>query len=298
MSVVTLTFVGRGHEKVAGIPEFVEIISGVAATIYYTLDGSLPTPLSTLYSGPVQMPTDVSSVVLSAVGYYFDGYGLVPTTVLSNRYGPDWSELRTAKFLTFDGITYMYPGGLNIPYWYDSSGEASVFLDVPPEDLSFIVSDRNADGSDRDSEVDFASVPPEKTGTRFDDNFDEFSSDDEDTFNPDALFILIDGTKPQDPADVTLINGPHMSLRDPRRNFRGLDFYSVNGTNYMSGSMLRYHIDRSKGIMAFYYFDSNSSRWVKSIQPLANTLNTVSPIQANSTPLVFKWNNYGRVQNF
>lgn len=297
MSVVTLTFISNGPEKVAGIPETVEILAGAVATIYYTLDGSLPTPLSTLYTGPITMPTNVSSVTLSAVGYYSDGYGLVPTTVLSNRYGPDWSELRTASYLTFDGITYMYPGGLNIPFWYDESGEASVFLDVPPEDLSFIVSDRNADGSDRDSEADFAEVPADQSGSYFDDNFDEFSSSDEDLFNPHALFIVIDGTKPQDPTDVVLINGPHMSLRDPRRNFRGLDFYSVKGTNYMSGSALRYHISREKGIMAFYYFDSNSNRWVKSIQPLANTLNTVSSNYVSSIPLVFQWNNYGRVQN-
>lgn len=297
MSIVTLTFTSTGPEKVAGIPESVIITADGVATIYYTLDGSLPTPLSTVYTGIVSMPTDVSSVTLSAVGYYSDGYGLVPTTVLSNRYGPDWSELRTAKFLSFDGITYMYPGGLNIPFWYDSTGEASVFLDVPPGDITFIVSDRNADGSDRESEIDFKMVSPDKSGTRQDDEFDIFSSPDEAKFNPDALYIVIDGTKAQDPSNPVLMNGPYMSLRDPRRNFRGLDFYSIKNTNYISGGMLRPYVNRQKGIMAFYYFDSNSNRWIKSIQPLSNNSNAVPLIAAYTIPLVFRWNNYGRVQN-
>lgn len=298
MAIGTLTFTSIGPEKLAGIPAFVAITSTEPGSIYYTLDGTLPTPLSTLYTDPIEMSTTGNSIVLSAVGYYSDGYGLVPTTVLSNRYGADWSELRAARFLTFDGITYMYPGGLDIPYWYDASGEASVFLDVPEEDLDLIVSDRNANGSPRISEVYFKTVPREVTGDRFDDDFDEFSNDDEDTFNPDALFILIDGREPQDPNDVVLINGPSMSLREPRRNLRGIDFYSIKNTNYISGGMLKYYVNRRDGIIVFYYFDSNASRWVKSIQPLENTLNRVSPISTYTTPLVFQWNNYGRVENF
>ena len=86
-----------------------------------------------------------------------------------------------------------------------------------------------------------------------------------------------------------------MSLRDLKTSYGGIEFYSITGTNYISGDALRYQYDRQRNIIVFYYFDSNTSRWVKSIQDLDKATQT-SPTPIIQNPLVFKWFNFGRHQ--
>jgi len=166
--IVTLTFTAENGEIISGIPRFVSIASSEPATIYYTLDGTLPTQLSNIYTGRIEMPTDNNSITLSAVGYFLDGYGsLVPTTVLSNTYFTDVSEIDRTRYLFFEGITYMYPGGLDIPFWYDFDGYASVFVDIPIADLEniLILSDRDSDGIYVTTENEFETIDPIRTKT-------------------------------------------------------------------------------------------------------------------------------------
>lgn len=310
--IVTLSFEPLGGEIISGIPRFVEIASSQPATIYYTLDGSLPTQLSSVFTGPIELPTDQNTVTLSAVGYFLDGYSnLVPTPVLSNIYSTDQSDIidnvvgsdrntkfsGRSRFLFFEGIVYIFPGGLDIPFWYDSSGSPSVFLAVPSDELDFKVSDRNEDGSHRSNPLDVDVVPAEDTASLFDNDFQIFDTPDSETFNPDALYIVIDGRDGDNLESTLLINGPHMDLRDPRRNFRGLDFYSFNNTNYRSGNMAGYHYDREKEIIVFYYNDTNSNRWIKSIQHLEPVDLSSFPKPFFGNPVVFRWFNFGRNQN-
>lgn len=310
--IVTLSFNPIGGEIISGIPRFVEISSSSPATIYYTLDGSLPNQLSNVFTGPIELPTDKNTVTLSAVGYFLDGYNnLVPTPVLSNIYSPDQSDITDpvighggvqglsgrSRFLFFEGIVYIFPGGLNIPFWYDSSGSASVFLDVPADQLDFIESNRNEDGSHRTLPLDIDRISAEETANLFDNNFQVFDTPDSDTFNPDALYIVVDGRSGDNLESTLLINGPHMDLRDPRRNFRGLDFYSFNNTNFRSGNMAGYHYDRDREIIVFYYNDTKSNRWIKSIQHLEPVDTSALPKPFFGNPVVFKWFNWGRMQN-
>lgn len=302
--MIVLSFSSLGGEKVTGIPRFVEITSSSPATIYYTLDGTLPTQLSSVYTDPVEMPTDSGSVTLSAVGYYLDGNNnLVPTPVLSNIYKVDMSDIGD-RYIYFNAIAYMYPGGLDIPYWYDSSGEASVFIDVPAEDLDLLVSDRDHQGYYREvgneawypiSQID--RIPPGETASLYDDNYNLYDTPSSATFNPESYYIVIDGRNGDSLDDTLLINGPHMDLRDPRRHFGGLDFLVTNNTNYRSGHLTKYHYDRSRGIIVFYYFDTNSCRWIKSIQNLEEVDIASLPKPYIGNPVVFKWNNWGRQQS-
>jgi hypothetical protein len=110
------------------------------------------------------------------------------------------------------------------------------------------------------------------------------------------LFIIIDGRSARDTDAPLLFNSPFMVLRDPERNFGGLDFVSTDGSNYISGGLTKPHYNREKEIIVFYYYDSNVNRWVKSIQnlPRVNKLNFSNAIITN--PVVFEWNNFGRHQ--
>lgn len=182
MDTITLTFNSLGIEVLDGIPEFVEIVASMPAMIFFTLDGTLPTMFSQQYVDPIVMPTDSGSVTLSAVAYFLDGYGnLIPSSVMTQVYETDSTVTgERIRRLDFEGIVYIYPGGLDIPFWYDSAGQAKVFIDIPADELQkeLIPSERNADGSIRDDVpggvVDL--VPPEETPSTKDDVFNPFST--------------------------------------------------------------------------------------------------------------------------
>jgi hypothetical protein len=304
MEVVILTFNKVGSELIANIPEFVEITASMPSMIFFTLDGTLPTVFSSQYTGsPIEMPADVGQVTLTAIAYFLDGYAnLVPSPILSETYTTDTEGLNRVRNLSFEGVTYIYPGGLDIPFWYDSAGDPVVFIDIPIEDLEkqLIPSERNKDGSIRDKDnIRWAVrdlVPFDETITTRDGEITPVTSPEDPDFDPRALFIIIDGRSARDTDAPLLFNSPFMVLRDPERNFGGLDFVSTDGSNYISGGLTKPHYNREKEIIVFYYYDSNVNRWVKSIQnlPRVNKLNFSNAIITN--PVVFEWNNFGRHQ--
>jgi len=297
MPIVTLTFTPSADETISGIPNTVEIETNTAATIYYTIDGSLPTLLSEVYTEPVVLPTNENSIVLSAIAYFLDGYGnMVPSSVLSKPYMTDQSDLDRTRHLFFEGVVYSYPGGADIPFYYDENGDVSVTIDIPADQLEFIASDRDIDGDYIGTENEVEPVPPNETATLVDNDTPLFSTPNADTFSPEALYIEIDGRGGAPDQVVKLINGPYMSFRDMRASYGGIEFYNIQGANYISGDAVKHHYDRDKGTLVCYYHDSNTNRWVKSIQDLPDATDT-TPSSVVSNPLVFKWFLYGRHQS-
>ena len=304
MEIITLSFNKLGVPLLDGIPEFVEITTNLPAMIFFTLDGTLPTLFSNQYVDPVKIPTDSGSVDLSAIAYTLDGYGnLVPSSVLSETYSTDNSIVgERIRRLDFAGVVYIYPGGLDIPFWYDSTGEPSVFVDVAPDELrrAMTPSERDIDGSYLTNVPGgvVRVVPSDETPSTRDDPFVPYSTPSDDPlFDPNALLIVIDGRESRDLGTVQVLNGPYMSLRDPKSNFNGLDYVSTEGSNYISGSLTKAHYDRKKGIIVFYYFDSNTTRWIKSIQNLPSVETTIPRNSVITPPIVYKWKNWGRYQS-
>lgn len=268
--MITITFNASDEQRVSGIPRTVEISTSQAATVYYTLDGTLPTPFSSVYVGPITMPTDVSVVVLSAIAYYLDDdLNLVPSPVLSETFATDHTSFDRYRLLFFEGVVYIFPGGADIPYYYDGDGELTTTIDFPEEELDLLIEDRDYQGRAITPTNAVAILPPEETADLLDGTPPDVSSPNQvATFNSEARMIIIDGRTGAIPAQVELVNGPFMSLRNSRGNFGGIDFFNTVGTNYVSGSGTRMVVDRARGLVVFYYFDTNTARWVKSIQEL------------------------------
>jgi hypothetical protein len=296
MIIISLT--PSEKEIISGIPQTIELSTNIPSTIYYTLDGTIPTPLSDVYTEPVYLPTHSGAVTVSVVAYYYDGYSIVPSAILTQIYATDSTDLGRTRYVFFEGIVYSYPGGADIPLYYDFDGNPVFYIDIPLSDLEMIVSETNSSGDIIGTDNQVTILSPEYTGSTIDDEPPIFSSaNNQDEFRPDARYILIDGrASAANRPSVDILNGHLMSLRNSRRSWSGIDYINLGKTNYFSGSSTRYHFDRDKNVIVFSYFDSNSGCWVKSIQDLPPAP-TDLPRAHFGKPHVFKWFQYGRYQS-
>jgi len=296
MIVISLT--PSDKEIISGIPQTVEISTNIPSTIYYTLDGTLPTPLTSVYTEPIYLPTMSGMVTISAVAYYFDGYSVVPSAVLTHMYATDVTDLNRTRYVFFEGIVYSYPGGADIPLYYDYDGNPIFYIDTPLSDLEIIEPSTNRDGQEIGTDTEVVRLPYQYTGSIIDDAPPPFSSaNNQEEFRSDARHILVDGrASAAARPSIDIINGPLMSLRDSRNSWGGVDYINLGKSNYFSGSATRYNFDRDKNVIVFSYFDSNSCRWVKSIQDLPPAPSDL-PRPRYSSPHVYKWFQYGRYQS-
>ena len=65
MSVICITVCQSKEQVVSGIPKTVSITTNIQSTIFFTLDGSTPTLFSTIYTGPIFLPTNQLLITLS-----------------------------------------------------------------------------------------------------------------------------------------------------------------------------------------------------------------------------------------
>jgi hypothetical protein len=293
MGVITISAIGLGPELISGIPMLVALGTNVPATIFYTLDGSLPTALSQVYLSPIVTPTYMNSVRIRAYavsgsdkGYLdityktdssdlvyprrVDGYGLGiavdaynVTDVLTDGYGPD-----------------IY-GNVNIPV--RSSDYELVDLDIK-------YSRTGPDGYGPGTMITMG-VPPisqlEKASAVY---WGASSPNNQNVFfNPKALYIVIDGRDGYEDQSVYPILRPWAGTRDSVKYLQGKEFFEPQP--YISGGHVRTFYNYETGTAVSYYFDHNETRWIKSIQnfdPQTVPQNIGSRNQTGP-PIVFKW---------
>jgi len=291
MAVVTLTFTSSDEEIVFGIPRTVTITANIPATIFFTLDGTVPTENSPIHVTSVSMPDNENSVSLSAFGIDADGYS---GSILTQVFAPDTTRIDITRHVGLEGFVIDEFANLqNTEDGFDADGNAVRFFDVPLLDLNVIHSSAGRLGVAAGAQIEVSTPNPVDTPTPFDDNFVPFSSNADQLFNPHARTIIMDN---RIDSDIQILNRPWGSIRKTMsRNDWGRSEIMGTDETYISGGFIRAFYSRKNNAMVSYYFDQNELRNIKSIQDLPDG---IPGIRSNFTyaapPLVFRWIERGR----
>lgn len=289
MSVVSLTFTSSNEEITYGIPKTVSITSNVPATIYYTLDGTTPDIDSTIYISAISMPDGEDSIILSAFGVDADGYS---GSILSKTYAANWTAIEKLPHHYYTGVVVdRYSDNTNIVVGYDADGDPNAYTDISNIYMDELHSAKGMFGIADGTLIEIGTPVYSDTPWPFDDPFQIQSSPSDETFNPNALTIIIDNRKDN---QVQIINRPYGSIRHMTREVWGQLRLGGSESTYVSGGFVRRFYSPKNNVMVSYYFDHNSTRWVKGIQDLPDNIPNVFSFNQTSGPLVFMWIDRGR----
>ncbi|MFA5024047.1 MAG: chitobiase/beta-hexosaminidase C-terminal domain-containing protein [Patescibacteria group bacterium] len=297
MSVATLTFTASEEQITSGIPEYLTIESNIPATIYYTIDGTVPDAYSLIYTDAIAIPTNMTSVIVSAFG--IDSLD-VSGPILTQTFSADQSDITRTRNVGNEGIVLDEVGfGQDYVVGYDANGNPATFLDFEPEliNAETIHSEKGFDGEAPGTKVSIGTPDPTTEESSRYNTFVPFSTTEVgEFFNPRARVIHID-TRVHN--DVNPILRPWGSLEDPYNEFGGVRIRSIgDDANYVSGGYVRRFYNSVTKTMTSYYFDHNEARWIRNIQQLPDNTpampNSIG-VAANATiPYVIPWIPRGR----
>ena len=282
MALITLIFIKSEAEITYGIPETVVIASSVPATIYFTLDGTIPTEDSAIYIDELSMPYNTMSITLNA--FAIDGSGN-ESEIFTELFAADMNKLDRTHILGSEGnVVDRFSDPTNIVDGFDADGNAAKFIDKELVYLDPIYSD--------ETKPEVIIPPPSDTPNPWDDNFVPYSTPEHaHLFNPYAKVIVIDGRVQN---DIKIINRPFGSITTYYREQFGKKTRELGQNGLpVSGGFVKTFYSAANGIMVSYYYDNNEERWVKSIQNLP-AIPAFRGSNYAGMPLVFKWIYRGR----
>lgn len=291
MAVITISATNIGPELISGIPQLVSLETNIPSTIFFTLDGSVPTIASQVYLGAITMPTN-ATVNLRALA--ISG---IDSGSLNIVFKPDVTDLKYPwrGDATFGaGIVvdaYNVANDFYDGYGLDAYRIANLpvrFTDVDVPRFDIKLSRTGAGGEGYGTLLSVGFVSPKNTISV------EASTPNGNNifFNPRSLYITIDGRdgyQDQIHDGYMIINRPHTGTADPLRYLQGRMLYERQP--YISGGHVKTHYNYKTGIAVSYYFDHNETRWIKSIQNF-NVLAVPMGLGLRRSvggPLVFKW---------
>lgn len=299
-------------EKIAGIPTFVTVETNVPSTIFYTLDGSDPDTMSSVYVGQITLPTTNSKINLKIFAtngvensaifskiYGSSFVGLDPgSSIVTNydqyRYGTNYApfgDMLQDPRPTFGAAAGLIIDNANIPNTldgYNADGDLVGSIDQDAPRLDFIYSETDGKGNIGRGigTVSYSTIrepeaPPDQSSVN-----DKF-------FNPKAK-VIFQSYEDQNNQDVSLINRSAFTLIDPEKANGGSQYYYNPGTLQTTGGALRQHFNPKDSTITYYYFDSASLRWIiskeKYLPSISTNYSNIIPVSRTSgVGLVFKW---------
>ncbi len=318
MTVISITLTESPMQKMEGIPSSITMDTNVPATIFYTLDGTTPSVLSDVYVAPIEMPMDEGTVILKA----FATDGVSQSAVITNTYGTTFVGQRQARD-TVTGINttplgatfpfgssgisgspvYGNTGGIivdnplepEIPDGFD--GEANQtpagYTNQDPYSYANIFSETNSIGQ-RGKGI--GTLPASVTVIRAAPTGPESSDANSSLFNPKALVIYQDSTKPVYDEDIPKLQRSFFSLEKPETTRYGTLLQTTGGLA-PTGSALRTQYNPIDNMITFYYYDNMVGRWIISKEPfrpknpdIGNYANIITSSRLGSAAgFVFKW---------
>lgn len=326
MAVITIIIVESEEQFLFGIPQTLTLSTNIPATIFYTLDGSEPTTSSLVYVSPIIMPRDQTSVTFKA--FATDGVDTCP--VITQIYKPNIEvtrrpmdkvtlsskEPKEAIFPYGSNTTespYVWgsfgpsgaivdkPGTENIPDGYDGSGTATYAngTDLPLEEYLIRFSETNYLG---ERGRGLGTVPTQNTLVTVDPPPQSSNINDR-MFDPRAMVIYQDSREdPRDP-DIVHFNRASFSLQDSNE-YKEKNAALLHATGFeksgASGSFVRSTFNPRENTTTYYYFDSQTLRWIISTEPAQTSptnqslSNIVFSSRGSGSRYIYKWIHFKR----
>jgi len=320
MAVITITITESPIQVVAGIPRTIEMETNIPATIFYTLDGTDPNITSPIAVGPIELPTNQNTVILKA----FATDGVTTCPVVTQGYGPNWVPNRNPRDEVIGLCVQPLPND-GSGFFGSQSPEPNVrYGNTAGVTVDSLDKDGPSDGFDGTA-TGTSAVNPDETYNR--QNYDIKYSDKTTTmsgpgvgnlpaevtiqvpppvsnysdansklFDPKALVIIQDGREEQEDPNQVLINRQFFSMADNEKIRDGVMFQTTGlEGNQPTGSFLRPQYNARDNTWTFPYRDSETNRWIFSIEPAKKAPNTgamkqvLLPSRTFGQRKVFRW---------
>lgn len=290
MVVISVSVTESAEQIVSGIPKTVSISTNVPATIFYTLDGSVPTLFSTMYTGSIFLPVDKLTVILNVFATNgSDSSPIVTETYLTNMLGNTRLPHSATDQSAEANIPGLYPFGTppiqpNSPFLspalagvtvddpekpststgFDGSGNQTGFTDQPYniENYQIVYSTTDSLGQTGPGVGNLPATAKIKLEEPIPETTEQFSN----MFDPRA-FVIFQDFDTENPNDPPQINRQFFTLEDPNKARDG-NHYFTSGLDAppVNGSFLRSHYNPRDNTISYYYLDTWTNRWIISKQ--------------------------------
>lgn len=300
MTVISITLIPSTIQIISGIPKTVAITVSISSMIFYTLDGTDPDTSSNVYLTPIEMPVNLPHVNLKV----FATNGVDSSSILSVTYAPDITSARVSHAVAtiHNPTAGLSCGSVGDPQETTFSQPA----DSPMDAAGVAPVDQDGYGSDptvypvrqydeaiptysfEQSDTDYLGQVGRDIGTLPKVRVIHTPADPEQgdmnkaTFNPRALVIFYDDSKPNENGDENVILRSYYDGEDLEKSMYGAKFnttMSSDGDCGPNGGLTRYLYNPRDNSVTFYYYDNRRCRWIVSRASISSM--APSPRQAN-----------------